>query len=199
MRSRSARVSWAERKGQSEVTPQNNLFIHEATNPVKWWFCGIGLERSASALRRHWEGLLAEDTPGLDASCVYRSALMMYGYAIENYIKAILIKKRILEVRSKGQVVKLARSDGGNLGHQLDKLAMLAVDDLEPGRGAILRHLTEYVVWRGRYVAPLTTLTQDSRLSQNDDTEKQAVLAKVDDELRAWHHERRWHFQAISH
>lgn len=82
-------------------------------------------------------------------------ALLLYGFAMENLIKALIVRKE----------PSLPSVDNGKIhwdvgGHDLLRLIEKAGVDLEPGERMIdermiLKTLTDWAVWQGRYPTPM--------------------------------------------
>jgi hypothetical protein len=76
------------------------------------------------------------------------SCMMLTGFALENAIKGVLLK-RWPELGKKG---RMPRWPGG--GHDLPRLFEEAGVSVSEGERDVLQRLTEFVMWRGRYTLP---------------------------------------------
>jgi hypothetical protein len=105
--------------------------------PVHWRAEAEGLLRAYRILASHWL-----ETHGPDGRVIW-PALMLAGYAIENYAKA-----RLLELGELDEARK------GNRGHDLPWLVERARIEVNGVELDLLQRLEQFVRWSGRYPAP---------------------------------------------
>ena len=129
-----------------------------AKSPEAWRRTALGLKRSADIIWGQWfeifqrldGGQIAKATPQ-EAGDVYLllpTFLLLYGFAIENVSKGLLVAKDASVVES---VIKWKVKGGG---HDLRELytatgLLVATDEQE-----LLDALTQAVLWAGRYPVP---------------------------------------------
>ena len=131
--------------------------------PSLWKWQAKGLIQSADVLRaeytQHWT---VAGTPPINGSdeeirlwFVQRSAVLLYGIAIENLLKGL----RVVRLKEAGrQPVQITKWKGLQLqlgGHDLEELANAAKIDLTSQEQFLLRDVSEVVLWSGRYHLPL--------------------------------------------
>ena len=119
----------------------------ELKAPVLWLAHARALSEAAAAVVRHEPAYdpLPDQFKGACDSQYCAVALMLVGYSLETCLKAMLIL-------GKG-VGTYSREELSHRHHRLDELAAI-VPDLGPKDSAILRNLTHFVTWAGRYPDP---------------------------------------------
>lgn len=107
-----------------------------AEEPRRWRSEAQHLRMACRVLRDHWL-----ETPGAAASGVALPALLLAGYAIEDYAKARLVEQ--------------GKMWSGERGHDLPWLVSEAGIELDESEALLVRRLKQIVTWAGRYPAPL--------------------------------------------
>lgn len=92
--------------------------------------------------RRDVSGVTIDDF----SICVMPQVLMLYGYAIENYLKAILVKK--------GKI-KIVNDKVVGIGHDLMKLFLDCDFKFADSFEEIIKKIERHIYWEGRYPGPL--------------------------------------------
>jgi hypothetical protein len=108
-----------------------------ARDPRRWRSEAEGLLMACRLLFDHWE----RAERAYPAGYVALPALLLGGYAVEDYAKA--------------RLVELGISWEGKRGHDLPWLVAAAGVSLDESDTALLFRLSEVVQWAGRYPAPL--------------------------------------------
>ena len=80
-------------------------------------------------------------------------ALMLAGMSLENYLKAIILHRH--------REQSLSGVPAGFMIHDLVNLALSAKVTFSPEQIATAKALTQYITWRGRYVAPIDNHFRD--------------------------------------
>ena len=116
-------------------------------SPVLWLSQARALSEAATAVLRHEPSYEAHPRAllGVCDSQYCAVGLMLVGYSLEVCLKAMLILHYGTQA--------YADSEGKYKHHQLEKLASL-IPDLSERDKAILRLLTRFVTWAGRYPDP---------------------------------------------
>lgn len=129
--------------GQSRPAPVAN----DLKNPLLWLTQAHALSEAARAIftnQQHWETM----PPWVHGACDSQycgAGLMLVGYSLEVCLKAILILRYGVDAYNDDE--KKYQH------HKLERLAEF-IPDLSPKDRAILRALTHYVEWAGRYPDP---------------------------------------------
>lgn len=104
-------------------------------------------------LRNSFEAIAKASNPDSLTGNINNPALMLAGMSLENYLKAIILH-RCREQGSSGIPI-------GFMIHDLVKLASSAKVTFSPKQNATAKALTQYITWRGRYVAPIASSYSD--------------------------------------
>ena len=115
-----------------------------------WLWQSKGHHFAALAL---WEA--AEAAPARDGRTFYHRhiALMLARLALETLIKMVIVADHVACADFPGRSTRL--QDFLIKSHDLMHLAATAALKIDDAGGAVLRELTEYVEWRGKYPVPL--------------------------------------------
>jgi hypothetical protein len=131
----------------------NDDFVKYASNPTTWLFeasCHISVWK---VLSMHAEKLLMDGSYQVEEySGCRKAALFHAGIAIENALKANLIRREV-NIISGGVVDK--SKFGNKSGHGLLELAKRVLPKLTEAEQRLLRKLEEHVMWAGKYSVPL--------------------------------------------
>lgn len=129
-----------------------------AQSPDAWRRVAIGLKRSADIIWGKWfkifkrleGGRTATTTPqeGGDLYLLLPTFLLLYGLAIENASKGLLVAKDSSIVKS---VIKWKVKEGG---HNLRELYTATGLSVATDEQELLDALTQAVLWAGRYPVP---------------------------------------------
>jgi hypothetical protein len=116
-------------------------------SPVLWLSHARALSEAASAVLRHEPSYDAHprELTGVCDSQYCAVGLMLVGYSLEVCLKAILIVRHGVQA--------YAAAETRHKHHQLEKLASF-IPDLTDKDKAILRLLTHFLTWAGRYPDP---------------------------------------------
>lgn len=126
-------------------------FELKATNEAAWGLEARRLKRAADVLfakfredagRLDREEVIATELENLD---LLMPASLLYGLALENVFKGIIIQQR------KPTVNDLPGLFGGGSGHNLADLAQRASFTLSPDERDLVNRLSAFVEWAGRY------------------------------------------------
>ena len=140
-------------------------------NPVLWLSHAHALSEAVACLIRQPPGFdsMPEGVRSICHSQYHAVALMLVGYSLEVCLKALILIRLGVDA--------FTRHENEYFHHRLDKLADF-VPDLSDTELAILKGLTHYVVWAGRYPDPGTKrvnhvndifeLSEKYRISAND-------------------------------
>ena len=125
-----------------------------ASTPFAWWLSARRLMRAAGLLWVAFDADLqkwsaqpasARELENLEVGV---SCMMLTGFALENAVKGVLLKRRP-ELAKKG---RSPRWPGG--GHDLPRLFEEAGVLISEGERDVVQRLAEFVTWRGRYPMP---------------------------------------------
>lgn len=129
-----------------------------AQSPAAWRQTAIGLKRSADIIWEQWFGIFqrleggrtatATQQEAVDLSFLLPTFLLLYGLAIENATKGLLVSKDNSIVES---VIKWNVKSGG---HDLRELYTATGLLIEKEEQELLDALTQAVLWAGRYPVP---------------------------------------------
>jgi hypothetical protein len=139
--------------------PYSELWHREFAQPVTWLMKGRGLRRAGDRLMMFFDATCRARTdgappgdPALDDSSFGGTALMLYGFALENVLKGLLIA-------SDQSIVARAEADGRfrweGSGHQLLDLGERAGMRWEGDTRLYVSNLEEQILWQGRYPTTL--------------------------------------------
>lgn len=121
--------------------------IEDLKNPILWMSHGHALSTAAMTLLTTSQNF-SEMPFGIKSIC-YRQycavALMLVGYSLEVYLKSMQILKNGIE--------KYIEEENKTKHHNLEKLSQF-IPDLSDKDKAILKNLTHFVYWAGRYPDP---------------------------------------------
>lgn len=118
-------------------------------NPVLWLSQAHALSEAVSCLLHHSPDFnsMPEGVKSICNSQYHAVALMLVGYSLEVCLKAITLIKLGSE--------EFTRQENKYFHHNLDKLANF-IPDLSNKELGILKGLTHYIIWAGRYPDPGT-------------------------------------------
>jgi hypothetical protein len=129
-----------------------------AKSPDAWRITAIGLKRSADIIWEQWFGIFsrleggkifkASNQEAGDLRLLIPSFLLLYGLALENAFKGLIIAKdpSITEYEVKWKI------KGG--GHDLSELHKESGLSITKDEQKLLDDLTQAVLWAGRYPVP---------------------------------------------
>lgn len=92
---------------------------------------------------------------------------MLVAYAIENYIKSILIRK--FETTYKNEIWKTGKLPNTLIGHKLIELVKKTNLILSPEEENLLSRLSRNSIWQGRYPVPVDAIQLNSTAIHNGD------------------------------
>jgi len=144
---------------QADDGDQPSTFAGVARDPAWWLFRAQDLSQAATVL---FEAFIADrqrfidlNEPGLGVDkkevpnlSIAPVAMLLFGLAVENVLKAMIVKNDPTIVGDE----KLGR--WGARDHDLVKLAERAGLQLEPADRDLLARLGLFLLWRGRYPVP---------------------------------------------
>jgi len=129
-----------------------------AQSPEAWRRTAIGLKRSAEIIWEHWFGIFKRLEGGQVVKTTYQEAgdiylliptfLLLYGLALENALKGLLVANDPTIVVS--PVKWKIKGGGHDLCQLYKKVGFLATADEQE----LLDALTQAVLWAGRYPVP---------------------------------------------
>jgi hypothetical protein len=160
--------------------PDPNRYESDGQRPEMWLRTAEDLRRAAKELHleracRHTEG------PGWAGEVIEITLVrllpiekMLFGLGFENLLKGIAVS-------SKPQVVSGGNLDKAMRTHDLPDLAAKASVTLTAEEGAVLRDLTEYVKWAGRYPIPTrwTSYDPDEYISEEERRNRDALWERI--------------------
>jgi hypothetical protein len=117
--------------------------------PYRWTMSAERLKRSAEILFAHTEAHFEDGEPvNIEDCClgVHTSAQLLLGYAVELAIKGYLLQKGL---KTFGEITK-----GDLANHNLESQFRMTKLQCSPERLWLLRQLTQYILWAGRYPLP---------------------------------------------
>jgi len=124
---------------------------------------------------------------------------MLIAFAVENYFKAAIVKKKYLDFKKEFRENKKQKFPKDLNSHKLINLAKKAGFILSKGEEGLLRRLTRHAIWAGRY--PIPTDYSKSTISElfsdgtehavsyygGDDVERLNILLKdIEERLEFW-------------
>jgi len=160
-------------------------FERASSDPQLWKLYAKGLFDSAEVLRAEYEHQWSEAaTPPLNGTddevrlaFVHRSALLLYGFAIENLLKGLRVvaagQRRRRHVQTLKQGIQLQLG-----GHDLVAIADAAAIPMSRAESELLRDLTEIVTWSGRYHLPRRSIDFGPIVDRRTKTIPAATLAR---------------------
>jgi hypothetical protein len=139
-----------------------------AGSPAEWARVALELQYSAKVLwsQEHLTIALSNSFDAVPSgkSMVTRSSILLYGFALENILKAIIVANNPTTV-STGQLSRSFKS------HNLSDLAQFANFVLDANETALCGTLSEAIPYWGRYPIP----TKDSDLSDEKDVSQEMM------------------------
>ena len=166
--------------------------IDDAKDPETWRIVGRRLLKGAKlawqplvesveGFKRTRAGRTADETREFTEQADYFSPFfVLAGLAVENFLKARIVERRLADgvVFSSGMDVL---REFPTKAHDLVKLARLANPTVPPRTEALLKRLSEYVTWAGRYPIPLKASDASiERITRENDLEDiEAFIASL--------------------
>jgi hypothetical protein len=135
-------------------------FAITVMDPGSWLEQAQGMRVAANPVLERLLGILHESQtrPGMrlqQLACI-RGYMLLTGFAFENVLKAIAVKRGLLRTANQKLIfdTKLKREKGG---HSLTALSRDLQLKLTLAERQYLRRLEEYIRWAGRYPVPLNS------------------------------------------
>jgi hypothetical protein len=156
-------ADFSEDERVNSILKQN--FARTVSDPESWVSIASQLIYAASKFEADiaslWQPILKPDKPGvtdfsayeIDALHLQDTYLMLLGFAIENILKAGIVKKNATSFHE--SALSHARLPSELVNHNLTRLAELACSDLAPDDIRLLKKLETNLRWAGRYPVPL--------------------------------------------
>ncbi len=144
--------------------------ISDLKNPILWLSHAHALSEAAVQLVRNPPSLdsFPQELRTICHSQYHAVALMIVGYSLEVCLKAMILLRLGAE--------EFTRREKGHFHHQLGELASF-IPDLDEKDKAILKGLSHFVVWAGRYPDP-GSKRLDNAVDVFDISEKHQINAK---------------------
>lgn len=128
-----------------------NWFEAAAKHPFTWKIQAVGLMRSANILLTQTQEDIKQDLDSADIHAeppVWGAYVMLAGLALENLLKGILVMRhQHLDIKDFMDDIK---------GHDLNILARAVGLHFDDRASFLLEKITSYIVWAGKYPAPLS-------------------------------------------
>ncbi len=148
--------------------PDPERFFALPADPSQWWTVGTNLLTAAQVLRQGIErGTL---DPSVGRRPFEGPLLLMIGLAVENLVKALIIKQMLMRNESvtNGEVLALRAGK-----HDLAGLCLDADFSIGEGDEALLARLSQSVLWHGIYhVASGVSASPDASASNMADIDQ---------------------------
>lgn len=144
--------------------------VADLKNPILWLSHAHALSEAAACLVRSPQ-TFGSMLPGIRTICdsqYHAVALMLVGYSLEVCLKAMILIRLGVE--------EFTRQEKNHFHHRLDELANF-IPNLSEKERAILKGLTHFVIWAGRYPDPGSRRVNDAE-GVFEISEKHEISAK---------------------
>jgi hypothetical protein len=164
-------------------------FDETARDPKSWLSAADRLKSSADALWSLFEDAIREAATGLPEAKLRELrlhptsthadvSLMLYGFVVENLLKAQIVKKWLDKGKDvlnvKGRLTKTLTT------HKLNELATTAEFGVNENEKMLLARLERHIVWAGRYsVSTFAGKFADRAVISSDRTAIEALIQRL--------------------